>query len=89
MTSKPNFLVSWFVLLSQLWHYGVVPAGHCLGWVSVGLSGRGVGFAGVGVGGGLAGRLRGCVGAAARVGVGVDGYMRGWVLGVGYADWDC
>ena len=53
----------------QWWPYRVVPVGRGLGWVLVGRSGRGVGFAGVEVGGGLAGGLHGCVGADARVGV--------------------
>ena len=60
-----------------------------LGWVVVGLSERCTWFAGAEVRGGLARRLRRYVGANALVGVGVDGYLRGWVLGVGYADWDC
>jgi hypothetical protein len=85
-----------FASLLVLWcldglHCGVEPAGCGLGWVLVGLLGRGVGFAGVEVGGGLAGRLRGCVGADALVGVGVGGYLRGfggrWCVVVWGVDW--
>ncbi len=67
------------------------PVGVGLGGVLVGRSLRRIGFADAEVGGGLAGRLRGCVRADALVGVGVGGYLRGfggrWCVVVGGVGW--